>query len=211
MRLLFLSETRGNNNRDIKSLVKSWYGKGKIGYIPSSPDPLGKYFQEAKDWIQSANPQSELKYLDIFDKSVKWWKELLNEFSGFYISGGDISNLLSGLRNSGMGETLARIARETEKPILGVSEGGIALTPEINLNTAGLNLVKFEFCPHYKGKNSQKVENYLDKSKVDDFYGVSEDSGLEVDGKNIIPIGQVYHFSLQHHAPESFTSSESKG
>lgn len=212
MRLLFLSSTRGNNNRELKSLVGDWYKKGKIGYIPSFPDPFGVYFQETKDWFLKQDPKGELRYLDIFDKSVKWWAERLKEFSGFIISGGNPFTLLLGLKRSGMGDSLVQIARETNKPILGIDEGGVVLTPEIGThNDEGLHVVDFGFYPHYKKIDSGKVGRLIDKGHIPDVYVVEDASGLGVEGNKIIPIGTVIHLFRDHHAPEMLTPAEARG
>ena len=218
MRLLFLSSAGGHNNRIIGFLIKDWYGEGKIGYIPSSPDPYGQIFQETKDWFCRQDPKRELKYLDIFDKSVRWWPDRLDEFSGFFINGGNASILHLGLQRSGMGQSLIQIAKDTEKPILGVDEGGMALTPEmgptlkdVTRHEEGLHVVDFGFWPHYETSSSKSVDQFAAKSHLPDVYAVTDASGLKVEGNMITPIGHVYHFVQGRRDLERFTPAEVKG
>lgn len=212
MRLLFLSSLQGSNNRTLRHVLGSWYRKGKFGYIPSFPDPYGVYFQQTKDWFLQQDPKGELRYLDIFDKSVRWWAERLKEFSGFVISGGNPFTLLLGLKRSGMGDSLVQIAKETDKPILGVDEGGEALTPEVwSKKAEGLHVVDFGIVPHYKKAESGRIERMVEEGHVPDAYAIPDTSALEVDDQRIIPIGEVVHLFRVGHTPKMFTPTEARG
>ncbi|MDP1710506.1 MAG: Type 1 glutamine amidotransferase-like domain-containing protein [candidate division WWE3 bacterium] len=205
MRLLFISNTRGNKNPKIKSILGRWLGEeAKIGYVPSSSDPTRKYFAEVEEWFQGILKNARLFYLGIHDRKIGY-EELL-EFDCLYLSGGNTYSLISGLGKSGAGEALKKIAESSEKPIIGVSAGGIVLTPDIRSAEAendlgvtdfrGLALVDFGFYPHFKERSKEDlkcVKAFLDRVEgVEEVYALLDHSGLVWQDGVATPLGPVF-------------------
>ncbi len=218
MRLLFLSNTRGNTLPEVVNIASAWLGGEKrVGYIPSATDSERKYFKEVEDWFGSINFGIKLEYLEIYD-GTEWMSEQLEKYDGLFISGGNTYTLLKGLRDSGMGECIKNIARETEKPIIGVSAGGIVLTPDITSARAenevglsdfsGLSLVKFGFYPHYNkdAEGDNEIRGYLNKKVTDEVFAATDVSGLITEKDKITPLGEVYRFEYSDLNPETFTA-----
>ena len=197
MRLLFLSTTRDNRNAEIIALVRGWIGEsGRVGYIPSCPDPERRYFGEVEDWLNGVAPGVDVSYLDIHD-GRRWQGQEVAGFDCFFISGGHTYRLMSRLRKSGMADILAEMASEMDTPIIGVSAGGIVLTPDITSASApndigltdcrGLALVSWSFFPHYEkdDRRTASVREYLAASRVGMAYALPEHSGLLVEDGDV--------------------------
>lgn len=205
MRLLFLSNTRTNENEEILNLISSLLPmNSKIGYIPSNPDNDRKYFKETENWFKKIGNNYIFEYLDIHNRK-DWQFNKINNFDGFFISGGNTYNLLRSVNDSGMAEALKKIAKETEKPIIGVSAGGIILTPNISIASdeqtiespdhIGLNLVGFGFCPHFDEGNlskDQAIANYKQETGIIRVYAVPDTSAVFVEGHKIKLITTIY-------------------
>lgn len=210
MKLLFLSNTRGNPDPSIADLLKSWFtNQTKIGYIPSSSDPTRKYFKETENWLRAIQSGIKVDYLEIHD-GKKWEFDSVKDYNHFFISGGNTYHLLDGLRRSGMGNVIKKISRETDRGILGVSAGGIVLTPDIRSATAendlgikdhdGLGLVDFGFCPHFKENDEtifQEINTFFDETKIEKVYALPEYSGMLYDNDLLKPLGEVFLIERQ--------------
>jgi peptidase E len=197
MTLIFLSNTRTNETRELFDLiVRLLPNNSKIGYISSSPDNERKYLHETEGWFAKTGNKYIFEYLDIHNEK-DWTFDRIENFDGFFISGGNTYNLMNAINNSGMRESLIKIAHDTEKPIIGVSAGGIILTPNISiasaeneiglLNHSGLGLVNFGFYPHFNNSPSeiQEIEEFKNTTGLSKVYAVSDTSAVLVDNSGI--------------------------
>lgn len=205
MRLLFLSNTRGNNNEAVMSALRSWFtADTRIGYLPSSTDAERTYFREAESWLMMVRKDARVDYLEIHD-GKKWIYESVEGYSCFFISGGNTYHLLDGLRRSGMGAILRRVVAETERGVIGVSAGGIVLTPDIRNARAqndigirdhsGLSLVSFGFYPHFREDHAptrEEIRAFLDETTIRTVCFLPEYSGIMYDNGALIPLGEVF-------------------
>lgn len=205
MKLLLLSNTRTNENEDILNLISTLLtSNSRIGYIPSAPDSERKYLKETELWFSKTGNTYTFDYLDIHNKKYLSLNDI-KSYDGFFISGGNTYSLITALRNSGMTETLKQVARDCEKPIIGVSAGGIVLTPDIRTATSenesgitdhsGLNLISFGFYPHFDLNNqseSKEIEVYKKTTGISQVYAVPDTSAIYVIGSEIVTIGNVY-------------------
>ena len=207
MRLLFLSNTRGNSNQEVFSRIGLWLPENaQIGYIPSAPDSARGYFKEVETFFRDASPSFKLGYIDIHNERKKpthlEWR--LRECDAVYLSGGNTFHFLKAIRDSHMDGMLERLAGE--KVFIGTSAGGLVMTPKIELasgendigleNTTGLALVKFGFYPHFIPENPEQLREI--NSCIGEFpeiYALPEFSGLAVTEIETIPLGPVYRFT----------------
>ncbi len=206
MRLLFLSNTRGNSNQEVFSRIGLWLPENaQIGYIPSAPDPTREHFKEVEMFFRDVSPSFKLGYIDIHNEREKpthlEWR--LRKCDAVYLSGGNTFHFLKAIRDSRIDLILKSLAGETV--FIGTSAGGLIMTPSIELasgendigleNTKGLALVRFGFYPHFNPQNSdqlREIKSYL--SEMSEIYALPELSGLAVTETETIPLGPVYHF-----------------
>jgi len=209
MRLLFLSNTRGNTNQNIVSRIRLWPPENaRIGYIPSDPDLDRKYFKEVGAFFKDISPSFTLEYIDIHSEkeTQKHLERQLRECDAVYLSGGNVFYFLKAIRDSRMDTILERLAGE--KVFIGTSAGGLIMTSnavdlalairesDIRLeNTKSLALVKFGFYPHFVPKNQEPLRQInLCISRYPEIYALPEFSGLAVTETEIVPLGPVYRF-----------------
>lgn len=127
-----------------------------------------------------------------------------------YLSGGNTYYFLKHLQRSGIGKLLKEHAARGGV-LAGLSAGAILMTPNIDLagypsfdrdenivgikNRNGLNLVDFEFFPHYR--NSKRYREamlaYSKKSKYP-IYACKDGSGLVVHDDRFTAYGDVFLF-----------------
>ena len=206
MRLLFLSNTRGNQNQAIYSLIRLWLpGNARIGYIPSTPDPGRGHFQEVEAFFNGIMPSYRMDYIDIHNKTEEpeRLERQLKECDAIYLSGGNTFRFLKAISDSGLDLLLKRLAYG--KVFIGTSAGGLIMTPGIEIasaendirleNTKGLALVEFGFYPHFIPENRgqlREINACLDV--FPEIYALPEFSGLAVTETEITPLGPVYRF-----------------
>ena len=206
MRLLFLSNTRGNSNQEVFSRIGLWLPENaQIGYIPSAPDSARGYFKEVETFFRDASPSFMLGYIDIHNEreKPKHLEQQLRECDAVYLSGGNTFHFLKAIRDSRMDLILKSLAGE--KVFIGTSAGGLVMTPKIELasgendigleNTKGLALVRFGFYPHFNPENSDQLREINSCIvKFPEIYALPEFSGLAVTETETIPLGTVYRF-----------------
>ncbi len=205
MRLLFLSNTRDNTNKEVIKLLRSWINsEGKIAYFSASPDPSRKYFSEISDWFKNVVGLPNLYYLDI--NSTASEIASLRNAAAVFLSGGNTYHLLQALRDTGAAELIYKLATTTEIPIIGVSAGGLCLTRDIRAardendigvtNYKGLGLVNFGFYPHYlSDENCQaEINSFMKETKTKEALALPEYSGIAIIEDKIIYLGKVVRF-----------------
>ena len=208
MRLLFLSNTRSNTNKEIIKLLRSWINsEGKIAYFSASPDPSRKYFSEISDWFKNVVGLPNLYYLDI--NSTASEIASLRNAAAVFLSGGNTYHLLQALRDTKAAELIYRLAATTEIPIIGVSAGGLCLTRDIRAardendigvtNYKGLGLVNFGFYPHYIPDEARRAEIYsfIKLSDIDEVLALPDYSGIVVTENGPLFLGEVIRFTKQ--------------
>jgi len=207
MRLLFLSNTRGNRNQAIHSLIMLWLpGNARIGYIPSIPDPVRGHFKEVETFFKDVSPSYTLEYIDIHNEGEEPenLERQLSESDAVYLSGGNTFRFLKAIRDSGLNPILEKLTGE--KVFIGTSAGGLIMTPDIGIantendigleNTKGLALVEFGFYPHFIPGNTEHLREI--SACLDEFpeiYALPEFSGMAVTEAEISPLGPVHRFS----------------
>ena len=206
MRLLFLSNTRSNTNKEIIKLLRSWIkADEKIAYFSSSPDPSRKYFLEIAGWFKNTVGLPNLYYLDA--NSPAGEIAGIRNAAAVFLSGGNTYHLLQALRDTKAAELIYRLAATTEIPIIGVSAGGICLTRDIRAardendigvtNHKGLGLVDFGFYPHYIPDEARRAEIYsfMELTNINEILALPEHSGIVVSKDSQTFLGEVVRFT----------------
>lgn len=201
MRLLFLSNTRNNTNKEIIDCLKSWIKpKAKIAYFSASPDPTKKYFTEISDWFKEIVDRESLYYFDANSSADEI--NSLKQADAIFLSGGNTYHLLQALRDTGAD----RLIKETKAPIIGVSAGGICLTPDIRIATVendigvtnhqGLGLVDFGFYSHYvpDAVCQAEINSFMKETKTKEVLALPEYSGIAVTEDRVNYLGEVIRF-----------------
>ncbi|MDO8570180.1 MAG: Type 1 glutamine amidotransferase-like domain-containing protein [Candidatus Daviesbacteria bacterium] len=201
MPIFLLSETSCPNinlrNKLISEIKK--HG-GKIAYISSIPQDEQKIrFYNTVSEYQNIDPSITLEYFDLGEKfSDNDLKKVL-EFGIIHMSGGNTFGFLNYINKRNFKKILKKHL-ENNGLIIGVSAGSIILTPNISVcnlpetdeNLVGitdltaLNLVDFEFYPHFTG-NKQYLEEIKKYSKTinNPVYVCSDENGIFIDENKI--------------------------
>lgn len=204
-------------------MLNSWFiSNSKIGYIPSSSDQTRKYFKEADEWLRGIRKNIEIDYLEVHN-GKKWEYGSVKNYDCFFLSGGNTYHLLDGLRRSGVGAIIKRVAEETDKGIIGVSAGGIVLTLDARSAAAendlgitdhsGLALVDFGFYPHFKREDKihvQEIDKFFDETNVNEVYALPEYSGMICTNNLLEPLGEVFVVQRKRREIEKLSVASNK-
>jgi dipeptidase E len=205
MSLIFLSNTRGNNNVEVWKEIKHLLGEEKrIAYIPTSKDTERKYFHEVEAFFNKIG-MYQLEYFGLYEGE---WEESfpsrIVECDAIYISGGNTYNLLHHIQLRGIANLIRAFAQE--RTVIGSSAGGILMTPSIAISQepnefnvtdlTGLSLVDFYFYPHYKPEleKPKELQEFMEMMKDTDvrIYGVTEYSGISLENGTMKFLGEVH-------------------
>lgn len=199
---IFLLSATNSPNKDLKIKLASEIKKRgrKIAYISSAPQDKQKirFFETVKEY-QDIDPLIILKYFDLGEKFTD--KDLLNilDFKIIYLSGGNTFGLLNYINKRNFGKIL-KTHLSNNGLLIGASAGSIVLTPNINVcnlpeidenlvnikDLTALNLVNFEFYPHFAG-NKEYLEEIKKYSKTinNPVYVCSDEDGIFVDNQKV--------------------------
>jgi len=214
MKLIFYSGGNNKINEKLDLGLIELIGKKdpKIGYIPSSSDPQRKYFNETKNYYAKYGVSRFL----YFDLDIEFGRNKLPELmscDAIYLSGGNTFRFLYLIKKRGLIAFLKRYAR-SGKVLVGVSAGSMIMTPSINatvvfhsqkgdldgLNAVGLrnfnalNLVNFEFIPHFNEKEKVAFAKNYSKTQKNPIYACDDGSGIIIDGGKTTFYGRVIKF-----------------
>jgi dipeptidase E len=156
------------NARIDRLLLEMLEGRGnRIGYVPSGPDPDGRFFAGRQAYYARHGLRLPIAYDLDQDHSRAELEDLL-ACDAIHLSGGNTAAFLARMKGSGMLETLRGWARAGGL-LVGTSAGAILLTPTIAVDAlfndgrpaelaeaTALDLVPFEFFPHLQAR-----ANYL--------------------------------------------------
>lgn len=194
------------------------FGKASFTYIPFCTDGMGRYYEEAKARYRMFGfGKFHCLPIDRPIKDIDRLKALRSDV--IYLAGGNTFYFLYHLKKSGLIQDL-RDYSSAGGILAGLSAGSLLLTPNINLasypeydcddNDVGikdlraLNLVKFEYFPHYI--NSKKYNDSLLAYSVftkNPIYAVPDGQGIVVDGHDKFFYGKVKMFYRGQNIPLS--------
>lgn len=174
----------------------------KIGYIPSSTDRDRKHYESRKEWYMKYGVKNFL-YFDLDEEYDETQLGELSKCELIHLSGGDTFNFLKNIKGRDFKEFLVEYL-DKGGVIVGVSAGSYVMTPTILLTTlykdefpkmdfTGMNLVNFEFLPHYQTKEKY-LDMFLEYSKSNNgrtIYLCCDDNGIYVENDEIQVLGDV--------------------
>lgn len=146
-------------DRKLLAVMASKRLGGRIGYVPSGPEPDRRYFQERAAYYARYGLDLCVFY-DLDEPHVEDDEALLFQCDAIHLAGGHTGGFLARLRRSGMMPYLKKWAADGGL-LIGTSAGAILLTPTIATDAlftgempegrqreTSLDLVPFEFFPH---------------------------------------------------------------
>lgn len=212
MQTLLFSNQNNFFDNNSKTLLKNILKGKKIAYIPSISTSSRKYFHYSYNFYSNFEID-DLIYTDIDKKYNESVPEIISNCDAIHLSGGNTFYFWKNIIKRDFIKLFTPLS-ENEKLIIGESAGAIIITKSIRIalvldeldqetkkefellnkkdNTdylnKGLNLVDFEFAPHYNlFKN--KINEY--KTNNDIYY--CEDNGfVYVNNDTIKTFGNVY-------------------
>lgn len=186
-------EVPGNERIDALWLSELKGREVRIGYIPSASDSTRRYFDRKREYYS----QYGIGDLLYFDLNKEYRPELLPELlscQAIHLSGGDPFQFNDAIRKRGFGPVLRKY-HEDGGILLGVSAGGIVLTPSIEIShlfyrartekSRAAGLVPFHFLPHYnrRAASLEQIEKFSTRLGCT-AYAVNDGDGIEFrDGK----------------------------
>lgn len=211
MNLLFYSGGFPDENIDLDNILLSLTDKKnlQITFIPSSSYMANEEFIDFIKQYEKFGIQRILKF-EVDQPFSQTLKEEVLKSDIIHLGGGNTFYFLKHLRSSGLLGDLKKWAL-TGGTLSGLSAGAIILTNNINMaaipnfdcddndeeikNLKSMNLVKFEFFPHYKNSKRYDLQlaDYSKKISVP-LYACPDGSGIAVCNKEVRFIGKTYCF-----------------
>lgn len=172
---------------------------GRIGYLPSSPDPERSWFQAQSAYYTRLG--FSLSYFGLEEEFDPSHLGDLLACHAIHMTGGNTFQFLYWLRERGMLPVLQDYSA-AGGVLIGVSAGAILMTPEIGTSLLcgdvpyrgidggpALNLVDFAFAPHFDG--SREDVKKFSHTFPGPVYAVKDGGGIIVEGDQIEAIGPV--------------------
>jgi dipeptidase E len=214
-RLVFYSGGQNKSNNFLHERLADLKGKRarSLTYIPFSHENGEYYFKRIKKRY-SRYGIKKFRYFPVdSDFLAKEMREALKS-DIIYLAGGNTYYFLKHLRESGFLKRLEKFVKRGGV-LAGLSAGAIIMTPHIHMagypehegdinevrlkNFHALNLVEFEFLPHYSAsaKTHQAMLRYSRRSKLP-IVACPDGSGVVIDGDKTEFIGLAYIYYRGH-------------
>ena len=176
-----------------------------LAYIPSKSDPLRKYFNKKISYYKKYNINNFL-YFDLGDEWNANKKDDLFKCDIIHLAGGDTYRLLYNLNKRKMVSELIKYVNKGGV-LVGISAGAIVLTPKIDIiyiteqfdrnkinKLSTLELVNFEFFPHYENKYDSLIKDYCKKNNTIVF-ACKDGDGIFINDNKVNLIGNIKIFA----------------
>jgi dipeptidase E len=179
-------------------------------YVPSMNDEHGDYFQEWKRFYKKLG----VKKFHFFPLKKSNPKSLVDKVMNAHIiffSGGNTFTFLRNMRRSGLRNNFKQFLARGGV-LSGMSAGSILMTPNIMLakipsydqdpneakvtNLKALNLLPFEFSPHYEPKDGRldiELKKYS-KTRKHPIFGCEDGAGIVFHGGLVETVGKLYFY-----------------
>lgn len=211
MKLVFYSGGHEEDNIVLDLKLLNLVGKEDplVTFIPSCSYESELYFQ---DFVEQYH-RIGIKRFMLFPVDIPFDDIMLNEVLKsdiIHLGGGNTFYFIKHLKKSGMFQRLKQFVKEGGI-LTGLSAGAIIMSPRIDTasfpsfdcdvnddnvkNFKAMNLVSFEFFPHYK--NSKRYESELlkySKKRSMPLYACPDGSGIVVDQGDLTFLGKTYCF-----------------
>lgn len=206
---------------DAKLLELLCETKGKIGIIPSETDRNLRYFKRTSGHYEDLGLNNFMH----FDAGQEFDASLIPQLlkcDAIHLSGGETSPFLMNLKNHGMLPVLSKYV-QNGGVLIGVSAGAMLMCPSIDIcnavadentmiqnakkkrkeapktkekSVSAMNLVSFEFFPHYENSDftNHQIQSYVNKVRRNVI--ASDDSqGVVILGEEIFLMGEPTVFT----------------
>jgi len=185
----------------IDDRIREWLvgTPGRIGYLPSSPDPERSWFQDRSAYY--ARLGFSLSYFGLEEEFDPSHLTDLLACDAIHMTGGNTFQFLYWLRERGMLPMLQDYVAGG-RVLIGVSAGAILMTSEIGTSLLcgdvryrgidggpALNLVDFAYAPHFDGSREEVTK--FSHTFPGPVYAVKDGGGIIVEDDQIEAIGPV--------------------
>lgn len=211
MKLAFYGGGELDENEELNEQVISLSGKRKpkITFIPSTS------YEGELDFFEYVTSFKKfgLNRFMYFPVDVPYDQVLLDEaFDSdiIHLGGGNTYYFLNWLRKTKLLTRLKNFVK-SGGVLTGLSAGGILMTPSITTagyphfdrdendeglrNLKSLNLVKFDFFPHYRNSRKYDYELLRESGSIErPLYAIPDGSGIIVNGENLTFCGKSWMF-----------------
>lgn len=203
MKLVMFSEQLINKdnpmNRAMANIIKQ--KDMKIGFIPSVSDTSKKCYNEVKSYYENFG----IKKILYFDLDKDYNENLIDELlscNAIHLSGDNTEKFIELLRSKGFEKILIQYVKDGGI-LIGASAGSIIMSSSIEIincigekttiaNKNALNLVDFEFIPHW-GENKSNLYKIIDYStkRENPIYCFKDGYGVIINGDTMDFYGDV--------------------
>lgn len=175
----------------------------RIAYIPSKSDKDRKYYQQKCEWYKQFGI-TKLKYFDIDNEYNNNMNDDLFKYDGIFLSGGDTFHFLNNLKKR---DFLTKLKNYVDNGgvLIGVSAGSILMSKTIEIEMiqhphligksdySALDLVDFDFFPHFDWNQDVNLHNVIDFSKRRDsvIYCCNDGDGIIINGEQVEFFGEI--------------------
>lgn len=159
------------------------------------------WFEKFKDQLRQQGI-TNIEDLDLRSKNQKEIEDILDRSDVIFVNGGNTFFLLDCMRKAGFEKALKKFLSE-DKLYVGVSAGGIVVTPNISIagvepgdansigmqDFTGLGIVDFEFSPHVPDMVSYNSVEEYSKTTLNNIYAVDDYAAVLVQDNKASVIG----------------------
>lgn len=198
-----LSDLR-NMNPALKSKINELTGgqSFRLAYIPSRTEKERWYFEKAKQELKDIGV-TDFFYFDVDEDFEESMVENFKSCDGIFLSGGNTYHFLKNLKERNIVSYIKEMVNEG-KPLIGVSAGSIIMSKSIKIaafydenevrltELNGLELVDFEFMPHWN-REKEQLDELLKYSllQVESIFTCDDGDGIVIDGDEIEFYGDI--------------------
>ena len=171
-----------------------------LGYIPSASDSTRRYFDRKREYYSKYG----IRDFVYFDLNKEYRPELLPELlacQAIHLSGGDPFQFNDAIRKRNLAPVLRKYHQDGGL-LLGISAGGIVLTPSIEIShlfyrsrtkrPEAAALLPFHFLPHFNRRvaSLDQLREFSARLKCQ-VYAVEDGGGLEYRPGSVVAMGKV--------------------
>ncbi len=212
MKIILYSNAYNKKNKDLDEYLFKFLNRSnpKFVYIPSQAEGSDKFFDTVKDYYKEYGIEDFHTILPDKKITLKDLEELVQS-SVLFLTGGNAFYYLKHLRMTGLLDYIDKFVANGGV-LLAENAGANIVTPNIIASTIphrqldansvglkdlkGLNLVDFEFVPHYDETDEEFTDEILNYSLQNDrlIYAVPDYSGIVVSKTETSLIGDIVRF-----------------
>lgn len=200
--IILLSGVDTSDNAAALKYIKDKYPKfNKVCYIPAEKIDSDEEVKQAKKDFKKILRSLRFETAILEDEKSSDVKNKIKSADIVFLGGGNTFHLFDNIKKKGLKASL-RAHLKAGKLIVGLSAGGIVLTPSLMMacypskdaddcnvkrkSLKGLDLLPFELCPHYKNSKNM-VKDLLVYSSLHGFplYGVRDGDFIAVGDEGV--------------------------